>query len=786
MDGETDAIDRGLQPLRIRFVIHILSIKVPAHLQGKKIVLSCERKGQTTVTENPVHVASSVDDIQVNQVLELYLTVARREKIGAEASNSHDPVVSSESIPGFETIMARITLRNESMKGAVLDCVPLNLANFIPGGHFITKSELSLRLGGKLSISVEAEIEDEDFLGKDCEKTGTPFAKDEDVCASVAKSNSSDTSSAVQKSASKKSFGSCCNTTEITPPDAGVSLSTESTARPISGAGSNERHNEKLFSSCTTNGEQDNLVELSATNEDTVIVQKEHTQAGKIAGLWRGVFSWNAEKEYSTQYSRGTWKETPRLLELDGPQKLILWSIEGPSDDTDEQEGAEEGDGPRLKRKHKSMTVSCSKPGPPAKVGKLSPMQKCILAPKVPVQPMTIPLGAPISLLRSSVLAASKFLVHEIKYVDEPLLSDSEEEEGENEEDEEEDEDEDEDEGDDKGGEEEEEDDEDDEDENEEDENEEDEKSTDDENKKVEEEREKEEDNNERNESENLFTIVRLDQSSREENMHALDKQLSALRLSQPSESCENSKDEESDEARTDHETDEEILTGERNVDEGFDTSIGSNGPEQPDESTFQVCELEKCIFQLREELESVLIENEKLRSELGEGRGENSRHDVSRENVLCKDCCGSGDDKRLIGDLKRQLRAERDKNIRCRLEQERLLQVILTLTSELDREVGSRDFKKNNHRIDDPSGRKLGESEKMDRIASKSDSPIGIKIAERTSKGKHGKKCLFGLKRGGVACEEESLMYEEGTEGTASNRQRRRGFFGLADKRKS
>lgn len=736
MDDEMDVIDRGLEPFRVHFCFYLLNLKVPTHLRGKVIILCCERKGHMAMIEKPVHIEPSADETQINQVLELYSTMARREKIDAEILSSHDPVINGEPIPSFETVMARITLRNENPKGAVLDCVSLNLATFISGRHSITRLELSLQLGGKLAISIDAKIVSDDLIAKKCTTTETTFVNNVDFGASEAKLNSGGSNPVVQESESNKKIGSGCNNTEIAPPTRNVSYSTESTAKSVSDTDGDGHEDDKLFSSCTTNGEQDNLTEISTRIEDKESAHQDNMQAGKPS-FWREVASWSVGEEYSTQYSGGIWRETPRLSELGGSQKLVMWSIEGPSDDGNEEDDVQECSESAPKRKHNSMTISCSKPGPPARVGKLSPMQKCILAPKIPAKPTVIPLGAPISLLRSSVLAASKFLVHEFKFVDEPLLSDSDEEEEEEEDKEEEDEDEDE------------EDDTEREEESSDNDDKDEEEDGDNKGEKAREEDEADDGKRECDENASLSKSATPEQNMDEECLEQPDQQFSTVYSSKASKSGDSSESGESDRVGAYHDTRNENLEGEREEEEAFQGSLRGDGHEQSSEFMFQIREMEKCIFELREELRSALIENRKLRSELEKAKSENLEQDASREDIGCKDCYGNEDDKCLIGELKQQLRVERDKNVRCQLEQERLLGVILALKSELDRETTAGDLKKNIQVIEDRLEKKLRECEILGGDAHENGRSTGAEVAERTLKGKQGKNFFLWSGKG-------------------------------------
>lgn len=140
---------------------------------------------------------------------------------------------------------------------------------------------------------------------------------------------------------------------------------------------------------------------------------------------------------HSTRYSKGIWTEKPRITHLHSPQPLRLWTINGPDesrDDDEEQQIVYMDDNVLVYTKNIQMLraqweILNQRPGPPASVGKLSPLQKFQISVAHPVKPFNhavIPLGNPLSLSRSCVVSVSGMInTHGRTVPDPPALSES-------------------------------------------------------------------------------------------------------------------------------------------------------------------------------------------------------------------------------------------------------------------------------------------------------------------------------------------------------------------------
>lgn len=159
------------------------------------------------------------------------------------------------------------------------------------------------------------------------------------------------------------------------------------------------------------------------------------------------VLSRSPTEPYVSVTDEGLWSETPVLTSIDCPFPISVWSIQGPEElDPDEEfDMMEMEDGtlvprrniPKLQSAAAALHAdSTTKPSPPALPGNMSPLQRSFLAPTKVRQALYVALAKPLDMKKCTVLAASKTLYHNRVDVDDPPISDSEgedEEEGEGE-----------------------------------------------------------------------------------------------------------------------------------------------------------------------------------------------------------------------------------------------------------------------------------------------------------------------------------------------------------------
>lgn len=137
---------------------------------------------------------------------------------------------------------------------------------------------------------------------------------------------------------------------------------------------------------------------------------------------------------YNTITDEGLWQEVPLCTSVPSPFPIEIWSIAGPEeiDPEEEEEMVDIGDGVLAPKRNITLlqaTAKCSstKAGPLATIGDMSPLQKCRISPRKRRRPLVHDLGKPLNLHKCTVLEASRRMEHDVIYIDEPNLSDSEE-----------------------------------------------------------------------------------------------------------------------------------------------------------------------------------------------------------------------------------------------------------------------------------------------------------------------------------------------------------------------
>lgn len=663
-EAERDITERGLEPYRVRFILHLHEVKAPRHLRNKTVVIACERKRQIAVTQPKRRAEESGNEILVNENIDLYLVLARRENCAGQDLTDAKPDGSDASpLSGFEPVMAQITLRQGDLNGTVLDCVSLNLAKYVTGRHSLSRTELVLQLGGTLEITVEAQIFDQktqvetSLVNEDDSLSHAGASSSEEEQANsppqeldtaglqpetesiFAELQTDQSASDDDKSGENSNTGSLSDKDDLELPIAD-DLKVHSSKHAYSES--------RLLSSCTADTD---CAAQKANHEDEV--SEEHAPEEEDEGDKVDIRKLSHRQpggEYSTVYSGGTWIEDASIVEVETPRKLIFWRIHGPDEyESDDEDSDSEG----LPKKHNAMTVSSTKPGRPAQTGKLSALQKSVMMLEKPAPPNVIELGGPISLVKSTVLAATKFLVHDVQYIDEPPLSDSDS----KNEDEEEDED-------------------------------------------IDDEGDCSSSSDKSSEISNLGSKLESIQSGKVRHL----------------DDFENVPDYPWG--------DVQCNSGGDGTDESEISKVPSMGDAEEDrigELTFQLREMEKYIRQLQDELKISLRDNANLSSKLGEvqdvqsssgetarkasiksqaseaetdsenktdGRKQSESSDISTVSV-------NKGTKEYIEMLRKELEAEQQKNMASQKEHLRLLEVIGKLNSELDREPGAADLVK-------------------------------------------------------------------------------------------
>lgn len=149
-------------------------------------------------------------------------------------------------------------------------------------------------------------------------------------------------------------------------------------------------------------------------------------------------------RQHSIIYSEGVHQELPVLMDLPTRRRLTFWMVDGPCEeemDDDDDSSCEEGyEGRRRapKKPHRSakrkaaqlqsfVLFSCTKPGPPARAGLISPLQKTVVFPcadeegvNITAPPDYINLPKPGSVKRLVTEHSSSVVDGDLKFIEDP------------------------------------------------------------------------------------------------------------------------------------------------------------------------------------------------------------------------------------------------------------------------------------------------------------------------------------------------------------------------------
>lgn len=149
-------------------------------------------------------------------------------------------------------------------------------------------------------------------------------------------------------------------------------------------------------------------------------------------------------RQHSIIHSEGVHKELPVLMDLPTRRRLTIWMVDGPCEDDmddDDDSSCEEGyeirrrapRKPRQSTKRKAAQLqsfvlfSCTKPGPPARAGLISPLQKTVVFPcadeervNTAAPPDYINLPRPGSVKRLATENSSSVVDGDLKFIEDP------------------------------------------------------------------------------------------------------------------------------------------------------------------------------------------------------------------------------------------------------------------------------------------------------------------------------------------------------------------------------
>lgn len=450
METENEIVERGLHPRRVRFTIHLHKVQVLKPFCEKTFVVSLERKSASSTSAPGQKIESKEDEFLFADELEMYSLVSEKTPScfsgDSLTEGETDAVERTES--RYEKTIALIVLRHENADGPVLDCGNLDLSEYLRSQQIKSSTTLHLQLGCSVEMTVVAQLlngventelvatdwglddvtktcvseEHAEFVkidldndnaniteSRDLESTETHFqipeneADEEGLC--VVDLDRADEN---QPSDASNSSGSCPITSQSVGDD--VSLN-DSTAAKLEGS--------------THTAEGSTVSENKSRESDACEDEPVEKPEEKHLTLKEMKHTRGAGDEYRTKCSSGTWVEDASIVEIHAPHKVRFWGIHGPDeyecDDDDSDSEAEEPP-----RKKHVMTISTTKPGPPAAPGKMSVLQKSVMTLETPAPAYSLDLGPPVSFYQSSVLAATRFLWHDAQHIEEPMLSDLE------------------------------------------------------------------------------------------------------------------------------------------------------------------------------------------------------------------------------------------------------------------------------------------------------------------------------------------------------------------------
>jgi hypothetical protein len=483
-EEERLARKRGLTPFRFRLELFASYVEQMFHSQTP-IVLSCERRG-TIIATSPAAPISGMRRTLFEDGIVLDLLVFRRDGFDPRELDAKQLVTNSEPLPGFDPIMARLTIREESARGAVCDVAAIDLAKFIVGAHGLVEQKVELQLGSLVSLRVVSDLH-----GSTAEKLPSSYESDvsEQPCGGDDAPGVVDGPGAL--GADGQSPGNAAEASEAQGPElkVGTRVAAKSPTSVVPGADELERQSSirsRVDASGASSGggeesRSDLEFELGAGEEDSgspapasgeTLLRVEDGPArgparerkergpGSAASVSTAsdggtltddgdnnrillsdhpfaplVSSRTQSEAYSCVLVEGPWIECPVITEVRSPLPIYVWSIQGPEemDPDDEEDMMDLGDGTMVPKRNIAKlqaAASCSstKHGQPTLPGHMSPLQRTYLKPTQTRAALHVALGKPPRQSKCTVLAASKRAEKRFIQIDEPDMSDSDDE----------------------------------------------------------------------------------------------------------------------------------------------------------------------------------------------------------------------------------------------------------------------------------------------------------------------------------------------------------------------
>lgn len=484
---EADARERGLNTFQTCVRLHVRHVERVENIADMPVVVTCERKGNVFATA-PHAGAVNGQLTRIDETIELSLVMARESQYGDEGLRENGPVHGAPPLPGFETVMSRLAIREGSMHGSVRDCLAVNLARFMSGAQATSDELFEMQLGGGLLVRVEfvlvqdTEPDQKSSVEQPNHKTlaltgalnmslrqqeapgeNEDGSEDDDGVAVSERDDRDGRNGIGKRDCSTKKMDGTDERDEThgggdtdQGDETGEKYGTaerDGIARRDEDEDVDDEEEDEEEEDEADAGEDDvdegHLIRrasyrqslpaaMEGTSEEPasdenasdeyvhVVEQPQHPLTPLVLARHRC-------KPFVGEYSEGVWEETPTLTHFKTPMEICVWSIQGPDEeeDDDEEEMIDVGDGvmaPKRNIRQLQSLYNCSstKPGPNAQRGKMSLIQKTHLWSAQAYGPTVIDLGPPVTLSHNSALATSRMIAQDVQYIDEPDLSDSE------------------------------------------------------------------------------------------------------------------------------------------------------------------------------------------------------------------------------------------------------------------------------------------------------------------------------------------------------------------------
>lgn len=147
---------RNLTPLRFRLELVVTYLEQPFEYDAA-VVFTCERRGAIFAT-NPAEAQPGEKRRLFNESIVLDLLLFRKSGFDDEWLIGSEVIANGEPISGFDPVMTRLTLRESLLDGIVIDCVAVDLSNFILGAHGVVEDILELQLGSHVGLRVITDL----------------------------------------------------------------------------------------------------------------------------------------------------------------------------------------------------------------------------------------------------------------------------------------------------------------------------------------------------------------------------------------------------------------------------------------------------------------------------------------------------------------------------------------------------------------------------------------------------------------------------------------------------